>query len=55
MTELGSLAELASPEKSQPSQPSCDNVQPAEMVPALVPEVSRREGAGVCRSAHLEV
>lgn len=44
MTELRSLAELGSPEKSQPSQPSCYSVQPAEMVSALVPEANKGEG-----------
>lgn len=37
-TELGSLAELSSPEQSQPSQTSPDDVHLAEMASALVPE-----------------
>lgn len=49
MTELGSLAELGSPEQSQPSQTSPDDVHMAEMASAIVPEGEKREGKGRAR------
>lgn len=44
MTELGSLAELGSPEQSQPSQTSPDDVHMAEMASVIVPEGAAGRG-----------
>jgi len=60
VTELGSHAELGSPEWSQPSQTSPDHVHMAEMASAFVPEEAvgrevkrEREGPGDCGRTHL--